>query len=306
MADLTLLESAVTKTTAQVQKFVEGSEQRLEQLGRQPGLGEEAEDAAAVVVADDQDRPARAAGGAEQAGGVVEQREVAAEGGHRLLAGRRHPKGGGHEPVDPRQAPVGQQAQPLPWPGEGVHVAHRHAGADHQGGAVGQRGHDIGHDAPHDGWRADRVIDKVVPTHCPYCAVQCGMNLLVEKNHVVGFEPRYDFPVNEGRLCPKGAASRQLHEHPRREYKVKYRRPHGTEWEELDLDTAMEMIADRLIATRAATWEDREPGPPAHRLNRTLGFAHLGGATLDNEENYLIKKFFTAMGALQIENQARI
>jgi formate dehydrogenase major subunit len=75
-------------------------------------------------------------------------------------------------------------------------------------------------------------------------------------------------------------------------------------WEELDLDAAMDMIADRLIETRARTWEDSDD--EGRHLRRTLGFAHLGGATLDNEENYLIKKFFTAMGALQIENQARI
>jgi assimilatory nitrate reductase catalytic subunit len=72
------------------------------------------------------------------------------------------------------------------------------------------------HDAPYGGWRADRVIDRVVPTHCPYCAVQCGMNLLVERDHVVGFEPRYDFPVNEGRLCPKGVTAYLQVHHPDR------------------------------------------------------------------------------------------
>jgi formate dehydrogenase major subunit len=151
-----------------------------------------------------------------------------------------------------------------------------------------------------------RDADRVAKSICPYCAVGCGQRVYVKDEKVIQIEGDPDSPISRGRLCPKGAASRQLHEHPRREYKVKYRRPHGTEWEELDLDTAMEMIADRLIATRAATWEDAEPGPPARRLNRTLGFAHLGGATLDNEENYLIKKLFTALGALQIENQARI
>ena len=86
--------------------------------------------------------------------------------------------------------------------------------------------------------------------------------------------------------------------------RVKYRRPGGTEWEELELETAMDMIADRIVATRAHTWEesDRDGRP----LNRTLGMAFLGGATLDTEENYLIKKFFTAAGAISIENQARI
>jgi formate dehydrogenase major subunit len=149
-----------------------------------------------------------------------------------------------------------------------------------------------------------RDADRVAKSICPYCAVGCAQRVYVKDEKVIQIEGDPDSPISRGRLCPKGAASRQLHEHPRREYKVKYRRPHGTEWEELDLDTAMEMIADRLIATRAATWEKEDD--EGRRLNRTLGFAHLGGATLDNEENYLIKKFFTAMGALQIENQARI
>jgi formate dehydrogenase major subunit len=92
-------------------------------------------------------------------------------------------------------------------------------------------------------------------------------------------------------------------QNPMREYKVKYRRPYGTEWEELELETAMDMIADRVIAAREAGWQEEDEGV---RLRRTLGFAHLGGATLDNEENYFIKKFFSAMGAVQIENQARI
>jgi formate dehydrogenase major subunit len=151
-----------------------------------------------------------------------------------------------------------------------------------------------------------RDADRVAKSICPYCAVGCGQRVYVKDEKVIQIEGDPDSPISRGRLCPKGAASKQLHDHPLREYKVKYRRPHGTEWEELDLDTAMDMIADRLIATREATWEDVESGPPARRLNRTLGFAHLGGATLDNEENYLIKKFFSAMGALQIENQARI
>jgi formate dehydrogenase major subunit len=113
-----------------------------------------------------------------------------------------------------------------------------------------------------------------------------------------------DSPISRGRLCPKGAASKQLVQSPTREYKVKYRRPHGDEWEELSLDQAMDRIADRVIETRAETWE--EGSKQEGLLNRTLGFASLGGATLDNEENYLIKKLFTALGAIQIENQARI
>jgi formate dehydrogenase major subunit len=149
-----------------------------------------------------------------------------------------------------------------------------------------------------------RSADRMVRSICPYCAVGCGQRVYVKDEKVIQIEGDPDSPISRGRLCPKGSASRQLHEHPAREYKVKYRPPHGTEWEELDLDTAMDMIADRLIAARDAGWEDVDED--GHRLHRTLGFAHLGGATLDNEENYLIKKFFSAMGALQIENQARI
>jgi len=149
-----------------------------------------------------------------------------------------------------------------------------------------------------------KTADRVVNSVCPYCAVGCGQKVYVKDERVVQIEGDPDSPISRGRLCPKGSASRQLHDHPGREYRVKYRRPHGTEWEELDLDTAMDMIADRLIATREATWEDGDD--EGRLLNRTLGFGHLGGATLDNEENYLIKKFFSAMGALQIENQARI
>jgi formate dehydrogenase major subunit len=146
--------------------------------------------------------------------------------------------------------------------------------------------------------------DEVVKSICPYCAVGCGQKVYVKDGRVTQIEGDPDSPISRGRLCPKGSASRSLHEHPRRELRVKYRRPNGTEWEDLDLDTAMDMIADRFIATRRETWEDEDSeGKP---LRRTLGVAHLGGATLDNEENYLIKKFFTAAGAVAIENQARI
>ena len=129
-------------------------------------------------------------------------------------------------------------------------------------------------------------------------------SVYVKDEKVIQIEGDPDSPISRGRLCPKGSASRQLHEHPAREYKVKYRRPHGTEWEELDLDTAMDMIADRLIKPRAETWEDVDED--GHRSTARSASRMLGGATLDNEENYLIKKFFSAMGALQIENQARI
>ncbi len=149
--------------------------------------------------------------------------------------------------------------------------------------------------------------DEVVRSICPYCAVGCGQRVFVKDGEITQIEGDPDSPISRGRLCPKGAASRNLVQSPMREYRVKYRRPYSREWEDLDLDTAMDMIADRLIKTRNDTWEDKQEidGGEA-KLHRTLGFAHLGGATLDNEENYLIKKFFTAMGAVQIENQARI
>jgi formate dehydrogenase major subunit len=149
------------------------------------------------------------------------------------------------------------------------------------------------------------TADRVVQSVCPYCAVGCGQKVYVKDERVVQIEGDPDSPISRGRLCPKGSASEQLVNSPLREYRVKYRRPHGTEWESLDLDTAMDMIADRVIATRRDTWEDVRPsdGKP---YRRTLGFGVLGGATLDTEENYLIKKFFTAAGAVSIENQARI
>jgi formate dehydrogenase major subunit len=145
--------------------------------------------------------------------------------------------------------------------------------------------------------------DKVVKSICPYCAVGCGQNVYVQDEKVTQIEGDPDSPVSRGRLCPKGSASLQLTTGEAREYQVLYRRPHGTDWERLDLDRAMDMIADRAIAARRKGWQWEVDG---QRTRRTLGFASLGGATLDNEENYLLKKLFTAMGAVQIENQARI
>jgi formate dehydrogenase major subunit len=148
------------------------------------------------------------------------------------------------------------------------------------------------------------TADSMARSVCPYCAVGCGQRVYVKDGQVTQIEGDPDSPISRGRLCPKGSASKSLVTSPRRVTKVRYRRPYGTEWEDLDLDTAMEMIADRVLAAREATWEEYDDaGRP---LNRTLGISSLGGATLDNEENYLIKKLFTAMGAIQIENQARI
>ncbi len=145
---------------------------------------------------------------------------------------------------------------------------------------------------------------KATESVCPYCAVGCGQVVYTRNGELVDIEGNPRSPINQGTLCPKGAASRQLVQQPGRLTKVRYRRPGGTEWEELQLDQAMDMIAERMIETRERTWQQEDDR--GRRVDRTLGFAHLGGATLDNEENYLIKKLFTAMGAVQIENQARI
>src|SRR5947209_12132540 len=149
-----------------------------------------------------------------------------------------------------------------------------------------------------------KAADKVVQSICPYCAVGCGQKVYVKDEKVVQIEGDPDSPISRGRLCPKGAASEKLVNSPMRETRVKYRRPGGTEWESLSLEEATEMIADRVIKTREETWEEEtDDGEP---LKRTLGMHFLGGATLDSEEHYLNKKFFTAAGALSIENQARI
>jgi formate dehydrogenase major subunit len=148
--------------------------------------------------------------------------------------------------------------------------------------------------------QADRVVDTV----CPFCAVGCAQKVFVKDEKIIQIEGNPASPISRGRLCPKGSASMQLVTSPTRVTTVRYRRPHGTEWEDLDLETAMDMIADRVIKTRKEFWEWEDD--QGRRTRRTLGIASLGGATLDNEENYVMKKLYTAMGALQIENQARI
>ena len=148
-----------------------------------------------------------------------------------------------------------------------------------------------------------KTADRVARSVCPYCAVGCGQKIYVKDEKVVQIEGDPDSPISRGRLCPKGSASLDLVTGPQRQTTVLYRRPYGTEWEDLDLDTAMEMIADRVLKTRAEGWQDEQGGM---KVRRTMGIASLGGATLDNEENYLMKKLYTAMGAVQIENQARI
>jgi formate dehydrogenase major subunit len=148
------------------------------------------------------------------------------------------------------------------------------------------------------------TADKVAYSVCPYCAVGCSQRVYVKDEKVVQIEGNPASPISRGRLCPKGSASLSLVTGPQREEKIKYRAPYATEWTELDLGTAMEMVVDRMLAARERGWQERDD--KGNRLRRTMGIASLGGATLDNEENYLIKKLFTAMGAIQIENQARI
>ena len=145
---------------------------------------------------------------------------------------------------------------------------------------------------------------KVTESICPYCAVGCSQLVYTRGGELIDVEGNPRSPINQGTLCPKGSATRQLVQQPGRLTKVLYRRPRGTEWEEIPLEQAMDMIAERVVAARENGWQDRDSR--GWSVDRTLGFAHLGGATLDNEENYLIKKLFTAMGAVQVENQARI
>jgi formate dehydrogenase major subunit len=158
--------------------------------------------------------------------------------------------------------------------------------------------------------RTERLVartataDRMVKSICPYCAVGCGQRVYVKGERVVQIEGDPDSPISRGRLCPKGSASEQLVNSPSRVTTVKYRRPFGSDWEDLPLERAMEMIADRILDTRARTWQDVDDNGDA--VHRTLGIASLGGATLDDEENYLIKKLFTSIGVVQVENQARI
>jgi formate dehydrogenase major subunit len=147
---------------------------------------------------------------------------------------------------------------------------------------------------------ADRVTNSV----CPYCAVGCAQKVYVKDEQVIQIEGHPDSPISRGRLCPKGSASKQLVTGPHRLTKVRYRAPYATEWTEISLETAMDMVTDRVLDARRKGWQDTDE--QGRLLRRTTGFASLGGATLDTEENYLIKKLFTALGAVQIENQARI
>jgi formate dehydrogenase major subunit len=153
--------------------------------------------------------------------------------------------------------------------------------------------------------RIDDPAVKVSVSVCPYCAVGCSQLVYAKDNKVIDIEGNYDSPINGGTLCPKGSATAGLVNSPYRVLKVKYRAPHSDRWEEKPLAWAMEQIARRVKATRDAHFHAQDDqGRP---LNRTLAIGHLGGATLDNEENYLIRKLFTAgLGIVAVENQARI
>jgi formate dehydrogenase major subunit len=148
------------------------------------------------------------------------------------------------------------------------------------------------------------TADKVVGSVCPYCAVGCGQLVYVKDGKILDIEGDPASPLSQGNLCPKGAATFQLVTGSHREDHVLYRRPYGTEWEQIPLEQAMDMVAERVKETRDEHWEEQTDD--GHPLDRTMAIAHLGGATLDNEENYLIKKLFSGLGIVQVENQARI
>jgi formate dehydrogenase major subunit len=145
---------------------------------------------------------------------------------------------------------------------------------------------------------------EVARSICPYCGVGCGQLVYHRNGELISIEGDPQSPISRGHLCPKGADTFELHTHPGRLKKVKHRRPYQREWEEIDLETAMDMVADRVWETRERTFEESRDGDV---VMQTTAIAHLGGATLDNEENYLIKKLFTAgLGMVGVSNQARI
>jgi formate dehydrogenase major subunit len=150
-----------------------------------------------------------------------------------------------------------------------------------------------------------RIDDaQVARSICPYCGVGCGQLIYHKDGKLISIEGDPESPISQGNLCPKGAASFQLLTHNRRETKMKYRAPRAKEWTEISLDDAMDMVADRVWESRKRTFVREKDGSP---INHTTAICHLGGATLDNEENYLIKKLFTGgLGMVCVSNQARI
>jgi formate dehydrogenase major subunit len=150
---------------------------------------------------------------------------------------------------------------------------------------------------------SDDGVEKTVSV-CPYCAVGCSTLVYHRDGRIMEIEGNPDSPINAGTLCPKGSATFGLHVSPYRWTKVRYRRPYSGEWEDLSLDRAMDMIADRLEKTREETWEAKDA--EGKKLNRSMAVTSIGGATIDNEENYLITKLFHSLGFVRITNQARI
>ena len=145
---------------------------------------------------------------------------------------------------------------------------------------------------------------EVARSICPYCGVGCGQLVYHKQGKLISIEGDPESPISRGHLCPKGADTFELHTHPGRLKKVKYRAPYSRKWEDIELETAMDMVADRVWETRDRTFQEKREG---ESLMQTTAIAHLGGATLDNEENYLIKKLFTAgLGMVCVSNQARI
>ena len=149
---------------------------------------------------------------------------------------------------------------------------------------------------------------QVARSVCPFCAVGCGQLIFHREGKIVSVEGDPASPISEGHLCPKGAATQELLTHNERATRVKYRAPHAAEWTELDLDTAMEMVAERVWTSRERHFEEQRTTAEGDLpLMQCRSIAHLGGATLDNEENYLIKKLFTGgLGIVAVSNQARI
>jgi formate dehydrogenase major subunit len=139
---------------------------------------------------------------------------------------------------------------------------------------------------------------------CPYCAVGCSTLVYHREGRIVDIEGNPDSPINAGTLCPKGSASFGLHVSPYRWTKVKYRRPYSTQWEDLSLDEALSMIADRVKKTRDENWKEEDE--EGKKLSHSTAVASIGGATIDNEENYLITKLLHSLGFLRVTNQARI
>ena len=146
---------------------------------------------------------------------------------------------------------------------------------------------------------------EVTVSVCPYCPVGCSQLVYTKNGRIIDIEGNYESPINGGTLCPKGAATFGLLHSPLRVTTVRYRAPFSDRWEERPLDWAMDRITRLVKQTRDASFEERDAD--GNLVNRTLAIGHLGGATLDNEENYLIKKLFTAgLGIVAVENQARI